>query len=270
MKIPDRGKAVYNGEVSTTNFKLGKFIDNNQVNNITFTGKINGKGFSSKDLDIAVDGDIKSIDFNNYTYKNIIAHGDFKKSVFTGSASINDPHIIIDTLVGSINYSKLNTEFDLEAVVSRLDLKNLGFTNDSVSLQGRIQLNFTGNNIDNFLGSAKLYDAVLKDNGKQLSFDSLNINSQYIEGKKLLTLETNELNASINGNFKIMELPTAFQIFLNKYYPAYIDRPAKKIDNQDFTFSVKTKGVSEYVNLFDKRITGFDNSEINGSVNIAG
>ena len=270
MKIPDKGKPVYQGNVSTTDFKLGRFINNSQVHNITFSGKIDGKGFLAKDLEIGVDGIINAVDFNNYTYTNIIAHGDFSKDVFTGSASIHDPHIIIDTLVGRINYSKLNPEFDLDATVSRLHLKSLGFTNDSVSVQGRLQLNFTGNNIDNFLGSAKLYDAVLKDDGKQLSFDSLNINSQYIDGKKLLTLETNELTASINGDFKIMELPTAFQIFLNKYYPAYINKPEKKIENQDFTFSVKTKDVSEYVNLFDKRITGFDNSQINGSIDIAG
>ena len=269
MKIPDKGIAVYNGKISTTNFKLGKFINDSELNNITFSGTINGKGFDAKDMDIGIDGKIDALDFNNYTYKNIIAHGDFKKDIFIGSASINDPHIIIDTLVGSLNYSKLNPAFDLKATVSRLHLKNLGFTNDSVSLQGRMQLNFTGNNIDNFLGSAKLYDAVLKDNGKQLSFDSLNINSQYSDGKKLLSIETNELQANIMGDFRIMELPTAFQIFLNKYYPAYIGKPEKKIENQDFTFSIHSKEVSEYVNLFDKRITGFDNSTIDGSINIA-
>src|SRR6185312_6185040 len=106
---------------------------------------------------------------------------------------------------------------DLEATVSRLHLKSLGFTNDSVSVKGRFRLNFTGNNIDNFLGSAKLYDAVLKDKGKQLSFDSLNITSTFIDGKKLLTVETTELSASIKGHFKILELPNAFQLFLNKY-----------------------------------------------------
>lgn len=269
MKIPDRGVPVYNGKVSTSNFKLGKFINDSALNNITFSGKIDGKGFNANDIEIGIDGKIDALDFNNYTYTNIIAHGDLKKDVFIGSASINDPHIIIDTLVGSINYGKLNPAFDLKATVSLLHLKKLGFTNDSVSLQGRMRLNFTGDNIDNFLGSAKLYDAVLKDNGKQLSFDSLTISSQYTDGKKILAVETNELQSSITGNFKILELPTAFQIFLNKYYPSYINKPDKKIDNQDFTFSVSTKDVSEYVNLFNKKITGFDNSTINGSIDIA-
>jgi hypothetical protein len=269
MTIPEQGKAVYEGKISTTNFQLGKFIDNSEIGNIVFDGKINGKGFNANDVNIGIDGNISKIDFNGYTYTNITAHGDFKNKLFTGTGSINDPHIKIDTLVGSINFSKSNPEFDLEANVSKLHLKNLRFTNDSVAVAGKFKLNFTGNNIDNFLGSAKLYDAVLSDNGKQLSFDSLKINSTFIEGKKVLSIETNELFASINGSFRILELPDAFQLFLNKYYPAYINKPKTNVENQNFSFVVNTKNISEYINLFDTKITGFDNSVITGDINIA-
>ncbi|MDP4282928.1 MAG: translocation/assembly module TamB domain-containing protein [Bacteroidota bacterium] len=269
MKVPSSGPAVYEGKVSTDNFKLGNFINNNQIGNIAFDGKINGKGFNANDINIGIDGTIRSIVFNKYTYTNIIAHGDFDKKLFTGSASIDDPHIKIDTLVGSINFSKTNPEFNLMADVGRLNLKNLGFTNDSLSLTGKFKLDFKGNNIDNFLGSANLYNAILLDNGQHLSFDSLSINSSVSNGKKLLTLQTNELDVSINGNFKILGLPEAFQLFLNKYYPIYIPKPDIKAENQDFTFLIKTKHVSDYMNLFDKRISGFDNSIIIGNINIA-
>jgi hypothetical protein len=269
MQISEKGRPVYQGHISTNNFQLGKFISSSQIGNITFDGKINGNGFKANDVDIRIDGIISKLEFNKYPYSNIIAHGSLKKNLFSGSASINDPNLKIDTLVGSINFSKTNPEFDLVANVDRLHLKSLGFTNDSVSVQGRFRLNFTGNNIDNFLGSAKLYNAVLIDAGKQLSFDSLSINSSFISGDKLLTIETNELNASIRGNFKILELQNAFQLFLNKYYPAYITKPEKEVENQNFTFTVNTKNISEYINLFDKKITGFDNTTIYGNIDIA-
>ena len=269
LQVPHQGKAVYEGKISTANFQLGKFIDNSQIGNIAFDGKIDGKGFSANEVDLGIDGVISRVDFNNYTYKNIIAHGNFKKKLFTGSASIDDENIKIDTLVGSVNFSKKDPRFNLEAIVTTLNLKNLGFTNDSISLTGRFNLDFTGNNIDNFLGSAKLYDAILMDNGHHLSFDSLNINSSFVNERKLLTLQTNELETSINGNFKIIELPAAFQLFLNKYYPAYINKPKRKLENQDFTFLVKTKNVSDYISLFNKKISGFDNSIVIGNINIA-
>ena len=236
MRFPSGEKAVYNGKISTDNFQLGKFINNSQIGDIAFNGKINGKGFNAKDVDIGIDGNISRVAFNGYTYTNIITHGNFRKKLFSGTASINDPNIKIDTLEGSINLSKINPQFNLNADVSRLNLKNLGFTNDSISLTGKFRLDFTGNNIDNFLGSAKLYNAILLDNEQHLSFDSLEINSSFANGKKYLTLQTNELDATLNGHFKILQLPDAFQLFLNKYYPAYINKPTRKIENQDFTF----------------------------------
>ncbi|HEY9362294.1 MAG TPA: hypothetical protein VIQ00_03450, partial [Chitinophagaceae bacterium] len=269
LQVPHAGQALYAGKISTNNFQLGKFIDNSGIGTISFDGKINGKGFNANDVNLGIDGTISKVVFNNYTYTNIIAHGDFKKKLFTGSASIDDDNIKIDTLVGSINFSKKNPEFNLKADVDRLNLKQLGFTNDSVSVTGKFNLDFTGNNIDNFLGSATLYDAVLLDNGQHLSFDSLAINSSFVNNKKLLTVQTNELEASINGNFKILDLPDAFQLFLNKYYPVYINKPKRKTETQDFTFLIKTKNVSDYVNLFDKKIKGLDNSIFIGNINIA-
>lgn len=269
LTIPDKGRPVYEGKISTSNFQLGKFIQNSNIGNIVFNGKINGKGFNANDVDIDVNGNISKVQYNGYEYSNIIAHGEFRNKLFTGSASINDPHIVIDTLVGSINFSKTNPEFDLQANVRKLHLKNLKFTNDSISLTGKFNLNFTGNNIDNFLGSAKLYNAVLSDEGKQLSFDSLYITSTFEDGKKSLNLASNELQAGIDGNFKIMELPDAFQLFLNKYYPAYINKPKKNIKNQAFDFYIKTRDVSDYINLFDKRITGLNNSVVQGNIDIA-
>nr|MDQ6890728.1 hypothetical protein [Bacteroidota bacterium] len=196
-------------------------------------------------------------------------HGNFVKKLFSGTASIDDPNIKIDTLSGSVNFSKKDPELNLNANVSRLNLKKLGFTNDSILLTGRFKLNFTGNNIDNFLGSAELYDAILLDKDQHLSFDSLTINSAFENGKKYLTLHTNELEVALNGNFKILELPDAFQLFLYKYYPAYINKPKRKIENQDFTFLVKTKSISDYISLFDKKMNGLDNSIFIGNINVA-
>jgi hypothetical protein len=265
---PDK-KAVYTGKVSTANFQLGKFIANSRIGDIAFDGSIKGKGFNPKDVDIGVDGSIRRVAFNGYNYTNIIAHGNFRKQLFSGTGSINDPNMRIDTLAGSINFSKINPQFNLNADVSRLNLKNLGFTNDSISLTGKFRLDFTGNNIDNFLGSAKLYNAILLDNAQHLSFDSLEINSSFAEGKKYLTFQTNELDGTLTGHFKILELPDAFQLFLNRYYPAYINKPKRKIENQDFTFLVKTKNISDYISLINKKIAGLDNSIFTGNINVA-
>ncbi len=269
LKIPHQGSAQYQGKISTKNFQLGKFIGNNQLGNIDFSGKVDGRGFSEKEVVIGIDGAIGKIDFNGYTYTNIIAHGDFQKNLFSGTGSIHDENIQIDTLNGSINFSKSDPRVNLTADVQKLNLNKLGFTKDTFSLIGKFNLDFEGSNIDNFLGSAKLSDAVLTANGQHLSFDSLNIHSTIFNNKKLLSLESNELEATINGNFKIAGLPDAFQLFLYKYYPAYIKKPNGNPINQDFTFLIKTRDVSNYINLIDKKLSGLDNSIIIGNINVA-
>lgn len=269
LKVPSVGKPIYQGTLSTNDFQLGKFISNSAIGNISFDGKIKGQGFNANHLNLGIDGNIRKMQFNGYEYTNIIAHGDIRNKIFSGNASINDPHIQIDTLIGSINFSKINPEFVLRADVKKLHLKNLQFTKDSISLTGKFNLNFTGSNIDDFLGNAKLYNAVLSDEGKQLSLDSIYINSTLSDGKKFLTVETNDLQLGINGHFTILQLPEAFQLFLNKYYPAYINKPKKQIGDQDFSFYIKTENISDYINLFDARMTGFNNSVIQGNINIA-
>jgi hypothetical protein len=53
-----------------------------------------------------------------------------------------------------------------------------------------------------------------------------------------------------------LELPDAFQLLLNRYYPAYINKPRRKIHAQDFSFAVKTKVVSDYIGLLSKKLKG--------------
>ncbi len=269
MKLPENSVPVYSGKISTGNFQLGNFIANSQVGNISFNGKVNGKGFNAKDINLLIDGTINRIQFNNYNFQNIVAKGNFRNNLFEGAGSIDDPNLRVDGLIGSINFSAKNPRFNLDADVSKMNLKELGFTLGTFSLTGKFNLNFSGDNIDNFLGTARIYNATLRNIERNLSFDSLTITSNYLNDKKYLSVQTNELEANVAGNFKIAELPEAFQSFLNRYYPAYIKKPKNAIHAQDFSFYIKTKDVSDYISLLDKNLKGFNSSEISGDIDLA-
>ena len=269
MRSPGNTPSLYSGKIATANFNLGKFIGDGQLGKISFDGNISGKGFNGKNIDVTLDGSIRQVEFNNYNYQNIIAKGNFKNKLFKGDVSINDPNVKIDGLTGTIDFTNKIPQFNFDADVAKLNLKNINFTNDNFSLTGKFNLNFSGNNIDNFLGTAKIYNATLLDNDQKLSFDSLTINSAIIDGKKHLSVQTNELNASVIGNFKILELPQAFQLLLNRYYPSYINKPKQNIHDQDFSFEIKTKVISDYIGLLSKKIKGFDNTSISGNLNLS-
>jgi TamB, inner membrane protein subunit of TAM complex len=269
MKTPEGSPAKYSGSIASNGFNIGSFITSKNIGNVALNVKIDGTGFSLKDLKEKINGTVSSIQLGNYTYKNLVVNGDFEKKLFEGHFAINDPNLQISNLDGSINFVEKNPGFKLQAKVQKADLKKLGLVKDNFLFNGDLDLDFTGNSIDNFLGNAKVTNAKLLQGDSKLSFDFLNINSEIVAGKKSLTINTNEMDANVTGNFKIMELPDAVRVLLSKYYPAYIKAPKYIVKSaQDFAFSIKTKEVDGYAKLIDKRLGGFNNATIDGNFNL--
>ena len=268
LKLPKNKPAVYSGRILTRGFRLGDFLNNGDLGAIVFNGKVKGSGFSSKNLDANFDGNVHSIEYAGYNYQNIILDGDFKKKLFHGHASINDPNLAVEYLNGTINFDEKQPQFDFDAQLNKANFKKLKLTNDDYELKGHFNLNFTGNNIDNFLGTAKITDAALTHNQAPLSFDSLILQSQAEDGQKYLSLHSNEIDAHVKGNFKILDLPDAFKIFLSRYYPAYIKKPSNISEDQNFSFDIKTKNIDPYIQLIDPKLKGFDNTSIEGNLRL--
>jgi hypothetical protein len=268
LKLPDNRPPVYSGKVLTRGFQLGQFLDNSELGSIVFNGKIKGSGFSPKNLDANFDGNVHSIEYAGYNYQNIIINADFKKKLFHGQVSINDPNLVLTTLNGTINLNEKEPQFDFNAQLEKADFKKLKLTNDEFRLKGNFNLNFTGSNIDNFLGTAKITDAALTHNEFPLSFDSLILQSQINNGQKYLALHSNEIDAHLEGNFKVLELPDAFKMFLSRYYPAYIKKPSKPVVDQNFSFDIRTKTIDPYIQLIDPKLKGFNNSVIEGDLKL--
>jgi hypothetical protein len=269
MKLPDNKAATYSGKITSAGFKLGEFVGSNTLGNIALDGNVTGTGFTLKDLKANFKGNIHQLYFSGYNYTNITADGNFNNQIFTGHGNVNDPNLKIENFNGSVSLAGKEPVYNFDAFLRKANFKNLHFANEQFELTGRFNLNFTGNNIDNFLGTAKVNNATLLNNGTQLSFDSLYLNSFVKDNKKYLSVQSNELEANVTGNFKILELPNAFKVFLSRYYPAYIKKPSNRVSNQDFSFFIKTKNVDEYVQLLDKGLKGFNDATFSGSLNLA-
>ncbi len=269
LKLPDNKVPVYSGKISSGGFNLGRFFNNTQIGLVAFDGKVKGSGFNIKTLNADFDGKIHKLEYAGYPYQNITVNGTFVKSLFTGHLDVDDPNLVIKDLNGSISLLDDTTRFNFTADLQRANLQKLKLSAGDFSLSGLLRLNFAGNNIDDFLGTAKLYNATLRHDTARLSFDFLTLNSFIDSGKKTLTVQSNEIDGSLTGRYKILELPDAFKVFLNRYYPAYIAKPAYQVSDQDFSFLIKTKQVDAYVKLFDKKLSGFDHSVFSGNLKLA-
>jgi len=269
MKLPKDKTPSYSGKISSAGFELGRLIGNKQLGSVALNGKVKGSGFSVNDINVDFDGTIRQLAFSGYNYQNITVNGKFIKNIFTGNLDIDDPNLKINDLNGSLSLKGDSTTFNFTADLQKANLQQLRLTKGVFTLSGLLNLDFKGDNIDDFLGTAKMYNATLLHDTTQLSFDYLNLNSFMDSGRKILSVQSNEVEGNITGRFRILELPDAFSVFLNRYYPSYFNKPDYDIGDQDFSFLVKTRVVSDYVNLFDKRLSGFDNSVFSGNLRLA-
>ncbi len=266
MQFPQNEEPYYTGTINTPGFNIGKLLNNKSLGLIVLNGKIRGSSFDADEIETSFDGKISRFDFNGYSYKNIVTNGSYKDRLFTGEVKIDDPNINF--------FSNLNIDFtgdkpEVKALgdLARADFKNLKLTNDSFMLAGFFDVDFRGNNIDDFEGFAKVLNAELRHNGTVLNFDSLSLQSAFIEGRRALTLRSNEIDATIVGDYNILELPNTVQSYLHSYYPSYIAAPKSSPVNQRFTLSVDTRNISEYLQIFAPKLKGFDNSNIKASIN---
>ncbi len=263
MKLPEGKEPFYSGKIASQNFNLGQFINNPKVGSISFAGQVKGRGFKFNTISADIDGDINHLVYNNYHYENITAKGSLSKKIFNGDFSIKDTNAVA-SLHGIVDLSGKVPRFNFIADVDTLNLKPLNLLNENFSFKGNLDFNFSGDNVDNFIGNASIRNATVTKDGKSIPLDSFVVNSEYINDIKHLTVRSNEVDANINGNFSLKDLPQTFKLFLNKYYPAYINEPSRLVSNQAFNFSITTNYVSDLLNLFDTSLQGFNNSTITG------
>ncbi|MBK9533413.1 MAG: translocation/assembly module TamB domain-containing protein [Chitinophagaceae bacterium] len=269
MKLPANKVPTYSGKLSSAGFNLGRFFNNQKLGQVSFEGKVKGSGFNVKTLNADFDGKIHYLEFSGYPYQQITVNGTFVKSLFTGHLEINDPNLVINNLDGSISLLEDTTKFNFIADLQKANLQKLKFTEGDYSLSGLLSLNFKGNTIDDFIGTAKLYDATLRHDTTRLSFDFLTLQSLMEGIDKTLTVQSNEIEGKLTGQYNILQLPEAFRVFLNRYYPSYFKKPAYTLGDQDFSFNISTREVDSYVKLFDKRLSGFNHSVFSGNLKLA-
>lgn len=265
MKFPKSGVPVYAGKISTEGFQLGQLINNGNLGLVDFHGSVKGKGFKWQTLDINVNGFAHHIQYGGYVYHNITAKGKFTNKLFNGSFDMKDPNADMQ-LRGLVDLSQKIPVFKATANIVHADLKALGLTVQDFQLNGQFNLDLQASNFSDMIGTATISEASLVSNGKRLNFDSLIVNSYYENGLKKLTAASNELNATITGDYSLKDLPNAFTRFLHRYYPSYIKEPGLIIP-QVFTFDITTGAVEDYISLMDSRFSGFNNSRITGSLN---
>jgi hypothetical protein len=267
LKPDSLNNLVFNGNLKMNQFKLGKFISNEEkIGDVTLNIQANGRMDASHQMYLRANGLIYSILYNNYNYQNISINGELSSKTFDGALSVNDPNIQMD-FNGRVNFTDTIPVFKFSADVKHANLYRLHFDrkDSTASVSFYSTADFEGNTIDNIKGEINLRNSAIRKNNKQIEINNLLLFTQTVNDTNRIILRSSFADAEIWGLYKFTELIPSFKKLAKLYIPAVInDTTTKKYKGNSFQFDIDFKDSKQLVDFLFPGLYISKDSELKG------
>src|SRR5690606_36350191 len=256
--------ASYEGFVALIDFDLGNLIESDNVGVANLDFNVEGKGFVQENLNTEVIGEIYSLQFNGYDYKNLKVSGVLKEQLFDGSLLSNDDNAQF-SFKGLADLAENRNNFNFIASVDYADLKKLKIINDSVSIfKGDIYMDISGNSLDNLVGDLNFSKTNYQNKNDTYYFEDFKISSTF-ENDSTRDIDINSpdiITGYLKGNFKVRELGRLVQNSMGSIYTNY--KPFGISPNQRVAFNFKI--YNKIVDVFFPEVEFDPNTFIRGNI----
>tara|TARA_R110000764_G_scaffold87_4_gene545 strand:+ start:1090 stop:5394 length:4305 start_codon:yes stop_codon:yes gene_type:complete len=256
--------ASYKGFVSLIDFDLGNLIESDKVGITNLDFNVEGKGMVMEYLNTEVIGQVYSINFNGYDYKDINVSGILKEQLFDGSLLCSDENMQF-SFKGLADFAENRNNFNFIASVDYADLKKINIINDSVSIfKGDINMDISGNSLDNIVGDIKFTKTNYQNKNETYYFEDFKVSSTF-ENDSTRIIDINSpdiITGYLKGNFRVKELGRLLQNSLGSIYTNY--RPFNISANQRLAFNFKI--YNKIVDVFFPEVKFDPNTFIRGNI----
>ncbi|MDR1792592.1 MAG: translocation/assembly module TamB [Bacteroidales bacterium] len=253
---------TYDGKMSLYQFKAGQLFDIQDVGNITCNAQIKGKGLTVEDMDFALNGVVNQIEYRQNELADLHLEGKFLQKMFSGKIVCDDKDLDLD-FNGTIDFNQQQPQYDFEADVRALNISNFHFfrPDSNVIFSGCISSRLEGNSLENLNGTLSMEEIVYQENNQPYFFPNfkMNITADTI-GYKNLQLQSDALNANLDGFFTYKDAISLIQKRLQQYLPDLIPiSPAvasvnDSLQKEHFKLSVELKRPLPILALFLPKI----------------
>ncbi|MBX2962612.1 MAG: translocation/assembly module TamB domain-containing protein [Cyclobacteriaceae bacterium] len=276
LKIDEESldKSRYEGKLSLTNFKLGQYLnDTLTFQNVSVSGKINGKGLTLETADFELDGTIESIGLLKYNYSNITTKARFASQFFNGQINIEDPNVKFKA-EGSVDFRDKRNKVNIIGTLDSAYLHRLNLIEKELFLQAKLDIDMRGLVLDSLLGRMSFRDFFIRYDSQSLFLPEISFLSEKKNNNRTLNLESTLIDAEITGDFypsplfyDIKNLITEYRLNIENRTEAtlaYYEQKKKKQDrySADFDFTIKDAG--PIMELLDIDLSISKNTTIDG------
>lgn len=258
-------RASYAGNVILYNFDIGTLFERKDIGRVSFDLDVDGKGFKEKYLDTSVKGTISRINYNNYTYSNVVVNGKFKKPIYKGQLSINDPNIKMN-FDGLLDLTKKDSRYDFHIIVDNADLHKLNLLTDSKAIfKGDVVVQASGNSIENLQGNIYINKTSYQNAKGVYNFDDFSVKSTF-DKNRVRTIVVNSpdvMEGEIVGKYEFSQLKNMVTNSLGSLYTNYKPIRVKRGQFLKFDFTIYNK----IIEIFYPEISIGPNTIVKGNIN---
>jgi hypothetical protein len=257
-------KASYAGKIVLDDFDIGTLLERKDLGKVTMNIDVDGIGFIAKYLNTSIKGDVTKIDFNDYTYNNIVLNGNFEAPNYKGEISVNDPNLRMN-FNGLLDLSNKDNKYDFHINVENADLHKLKLVKDSVSnFKGDVVVQVSGNTIENLEGNVYIKKTSYQNEKDTYSFDDFNINSSF-DQERVRTITVNSpdiVQGEIVGKFQFDQLGKLVKNSLGSLYTNFKPNEVNKGQFLKFNFTIYNK----IIEIFYPEISIGSNTVVKGNI----
>ncbi len=229
-----RDDLKYSGDLALDNFDLGRFLNNEKIGKLSVKGNIeDGRGFNSANANAKMNAKIDSFEYNGYKYKDISFNGIVKSKKINGNLSVLDDNIDIK-LDGLIDIEDSIPLYNFKASINMLDLYALKLYKRPLKVQGEVNMDFIGSDIENFSGKMFMKDFALSNKEKEIVIDSLNVSSVIGDNReRYIDIDSDIFTFYFDGRYKLKSIPNAVYNIFNRNFSKFIVGLKKDLINED-------------------------------------
>ncbi len=244
----DLTKTRYAGRLQADPINLGKVFNQPELGMAVFSTRVDGSGLTKTTLNNEVVGQVKYIDVLGYRYNNLQLRGNVSNERFEGIASLRDNNANFD-FDGEIDFSKDSIQVDFCAQLVDVALNKIGFSNDSLAtLNLDSDIDFRIFEDSWWDGTIKLVDITYEGEKRFYFFDSISVYSNNTDKIHTDKLNSEILDAELNGNYT---LPEVYKAFLAEYQGFNrVEKEESERPSIDFTYRLNINNAEVLTDLF--------------------
>ncbi|TDQ82795.1 translocation/assembly module TamB domain-containing protein [Sphingobacterium yanglingense] len=252
----------YKGQLSSKQLDVGALLAINTIGNTGLELDFEGQGLSMEELLLQFSGKLSNSKLLDYSYNQISVNATLKDKTLEINGEVADDNLTID-YQSTLDWKQESPSYLLDAEIHHANLNKLGFINkDSVEIHAaHINTNLIGNSLNTLTGHLDAAAIQLSTTKGNFNIKSLQFKADGTESNRSLRLNSDILDAKMEGIIDLNTIIPYFKSLAMRYAPA-IGIDIHPYNPQDFNLDVHVKSFTPIAALLDPSLSLDDGAHL--------